>query len=168
MNILGVGGWELVLILLIMLIVAGPKRMARWAFIMGQYVAKFRAMWAETVDVLQKEFDDAGVGIQIPKEPPTRGSINKQASKVLNEFTRPVKESLDKAAAEMGEIKKTTAAATQVANNKLSTGNGAKPTAPKPKPADQSKGEFGTWSGGTAPSSGSADEFGTWSGKQGE
>jgi Sec-independent protein translocase protein TatA len=161
MNILGVGGWELVLIVVIMLIVAGPKRMARWAYVAGTYIAKFRAMWAETVDVLQKEFDDAGVGIQIPKDIPTRGSINKQAAKVVEEFTRPVKETMDKATADIGEIKKATAVTAQAASK---TTNGVKPAAAsanntKNKSDEpKSNSDFGTWSGG------SSGEFGTWSG----
>ncbi len=160
MNILGVGGWELVLIVIIMLVVAGPKRMARWAYIAGTYIAKFRAMWSETVDVLQKEFDQAGVDIQIPKDIPTRNSLNKQATKVFDEFTRPVKETMDQATANVKDIKKTTAVTAQAASKAT---NGAKAPA-KPattaakKPSDKPKGDFGTWSGGTS------SDFGTWSG----
>jgi len=162
MNILGVGGAELVLIVVIMLIVAGPKRMAQWAYIAGTYIAKFRAMWAETVDVLQQEFDQAGVDIKIPKDIPTRGSINKQATKVIEEFTRPVKETMDKATADVGAIKKSTAVTAQ-AVTKATNGAKAPTTASKSTPTmtpkkDQPKGDFGTWSGGTN------SDFGTWSG----
>ena len=74
MNILGVGAAELVAVLLIMLVFAGPKRMIHWSYVLGQHVAKFRKIWSETVDLVQKEFDDAGVDIKLPKEPPTRKS----------------------------------------------------------------------------------------------
>jgi Sec-independent protein translocase protein TatA len=157
MNILGIGELELVLIVIIMLIFAGPKRMARWAYIAGQYIAKFRAMWSETVDVLQKEFDDAGVDIKIPKQVPTRGSINRQANKVMSEFTRPVKETMDKAAAEVSDIKKATTITAPAAMKTTNGAKSAKPAAQKPA-GDQAKGDFGSWSGGKN------TDFGTWSG----
>ena len=78
MNILGVGAAELVAVLLIMLVFAGPKRMIHWSYVLGQHVAKFRKIWSETVDLVQKEFDEAGVDIKLPKEPPTRKSVNQQ------------------------------------------------------------------------------------------
>jgi Sec-independent protein secretion pathway components len=81
MNILGIGGPELILILLIMLIVAGPKRMIAWAYTLGKYIARFRRMWEETVDVLQKEFDEAGVDIKVPRELPTRANLTDRLAK---------------------------------------------------------------------------------------
>ncbi len=39
MNLLGVGVPELVVIFVIMLVFAGPKRMVRWAYVLGQYTA---------------------------------------------------------------------------------------------------------------------------------
>jgi Sec-independent protein translocase protein TatA len=161
-NILGVGGWELLAILLIMLIVAGPKRMIHWSYILGQYVSKFRAMWSETVDVIQKEFDDAGVGIQLPKDVPTRGSLNKQAGKALESITRPVKETMDKTATEVNQIKNATAVTAKTAST-VASGNGhaAKPKTPRPpKPKQSNENSFGTWSGENK-----NPDFGTWSGK---
>ena len=111
MNILGVGGSELIIIFVIMLLIAGPKRMIKWAYIMGQYVAKFRQMWAETVDVLQHEFDEAGVDIKVPRELPTRGSLNKQAAQALGSVTAPVKETLDQVNENVSTIKETTSSA---------------------------------------------------------
>lgn len=102
MNIFGVGGPELIAILIIMLVIAGPKRMIHWSYLLGQYVAKFRVIWSQTVDLVQKEFDDAGVGIQLPKTPPSRGSMNKAISEAIKPVTQPVQESID-------EIKKDTA-----------------------------------------------------------
>jgi Sec-independent protein translocase protein TatA len=168
MNILGVGGWELLAILLIMLMVAGPKRMIHWAYILGQYVAKFRAMWSETVDVIQKEFDDAGVGIQLPKDIPTRGNLNQQIGKAMESVTRPVKDTMDKATTEVNQIKSTTAVAAKTANSAVkSNGAAAKPKpaasappAAKPKPVNGTAPSFGTWSG----QSSNKPDFGTWSG----
>lgn len=102
MNIFGVGGPELIAILIIMLVIAGPKRMIHWSYLLGQYVAKFRVIWSQTVDLVQKEFDDAGVGIQLPKTPPSRSSMNKAISEAIKPVTQPVQESID-------EIKKDTA-----------------------------------------------------------
>ena len=35
MNVLGVGGWELLVVLLVMMVVAGPKRMILWSGVLG-------------------------------------------------------------------------------------------------------------------------------------
>jgi Sec-independent protein translocase protein TatA len=86
MEIFGVGGAELVAILIIMLIVAGPKRMIQWAYVLGQYVAKFRSMWSDVMDGVQKELDAAGMDVQFPKTMPTRAEFNKG----INTFTNPV------------------------------------------------------------------------------
>lgn len=86
MEIFGVGGAELVAILIIMLIVAGPKRMIQWAYVLGQYVAKFRSIWSEVMDGVQKELDAAGMDVQLPKTMPTRAGFNKG----INTFTNPV------------------------------------------------------------------------------
>lgn len=193
MNILGIGGWELLAILLIMLLVAGPKRMIHWAYILGQYVAKFRTMWSETVDVIQKEFDDAGVGIQIPKDIPTRGTLNQQIAKTMESVTRPVKETMDKATTEVNQIKTTTAAAASTANSAVKSNGAAikekpitttKPTTttkpatttkpititkpktaspPKPQSSAGNSPSFGTWSGAQ---NNDKPDFGTWSGKK--
>ena len=63
MEILGIGGAEFIAIFIIMLVVAGPKRMIQWAYVMGKYTAKIRAMWAESMTYLQKEFDAAGLDV---------------------------------------------------------------------------------------------------------
>jgi Sec-independent protein translocase protein TatA len=68
MDILGIGGWELAAIFIIMLVVAGPKRMLQWSYILGKHVARLRQMWSETAAVLQKEFDDAGLDVKVPQQ----------------------------------------------------------------------------------------------------
>lgn len=163
MNILGIGGAEFVLIFVIMLIVAGPKRMIAWSYTLGKYVAKFRRMWEETVDVLQKEFDEAGVDIKVPRELPTRANLNQQAGKALSNVTRPVQNVLDEVGSELKDVRETTAATTRKATETVS-GNGAPRPAPAPRPsvapppAKPTGDSFGTWS---RPDD---DEgFGTWS-----
>jgi Sec-independent protein translocase protein TatA len=74
MNVFGIGPTELGIILLIMLIVAGPKRMARWAYVMGIYIGKMRDMWQETSTVIKKELAEAGI------EPEVLDSLGKAAN----------------------------------------------------------------------------------------
>jgi Sec-independent protein translocase protein TatA len=86
MNILGIGPAELIVILVIMFVVAGPKRMVAWAYILGQYVAKFRAYFDETMSAVRKEFEDAQ--IDLPKDmsikPGRRFDILQEANKLIN------------------------------------------------------------------------------------
>ena len=103
MELLGIGTTELIAILVIMLVVAGPKRMIRWAYILGQYTAKLRRMWAETMAVVQKEFDAAGMDITVPKSIPTRGTLVSQMNNALSGITRPVQEVLDEAKTDVYE-----------------------------------------------------------------
>lgn len=95
MNIFGVGGAELVLIIIIMLVVAGPKRMIRWAYTIGQYVGKFRILWEQMIDVLQDEADAAGLDIKIPKEIPTRRSLAKTATELIKPYAETLEKSVD-------------------------------------------------------------------------
>ena len=124
MNVLGVGGSELLIVLLIMLVIAGPKRMIHWSYVLGQHLSKFRRMWSETVDIVQKEFDEAGVGIQLPKDVPTRGSLNKQAGKLMSGVTAPVQETLDEVNTELGNIKTNTKETAKTANSVVRGSNG--------------------------------------------
>lgn len=88
MEIFGVGGGEVVAILVIMLVVAGPKRMVQWAYVLGQYVSKARAMWDGVMAGVQKEIDDAGLDMQLPKTMPTRANLNSLTN--LSKLTNPV------------------------------------------------------------------------------
>src|SRR5688572_18451958 len=101
MELFGIGTTELIAILLIMLVVAGPKRMIQWAYILGQYTAKLRAMWAETMAVMQKEFDQAGVDVTLPKSIPDRNSLVNQMNKALSGVTKPVQNVLDEVKTEV-------------------------------------------------------------------
>lgn len=177
MDILGIGGWELVAILLIMLIVAGPKRMISWSYTLGKYVAQLRKMWAETAQVIQKEFDDAGVDVQVPKNIPTRGDLNREIGRALTPVTKPFQESLDATKKELDGAKKAVsftvedkpvdanAAEAKAADAKPALPAAKQPVvppAPKPKPAPVPKASTGETP--TASSNGhSAPDFGTWS-----
>lgn len=175
MNILGVGAWELVAILLIMLVFAGPKRMIHWSYVLGQHVAKFRKIWSETVDMVQKEFDEAGVDIKLPKEPPTRKSLNSAVTDAVKPMTKPVQDSLDEVKKDLDTVKEvsdTLNNKTKVAAAKAAK-DAAKPRLPQPsKPAPVAKpaaapepAPMGTWSGPdpAASTNGKAADLGAWS-----
>lgn len=168
MDILGIGGWELVAILIIMLVVAGPKRMIQWSYTLGKYVATLRRMWAETASMLQKEFDEAGVDVKVPTKPITRGSIkrevSREVSRAFGDVTKPVQETLDEVKGELEPVKQslnvprtlnkpvtntsTPAAAAKeqqppAESQPVETQNGR----PQEKPAERA--DFGTWGGST-------------------
>jgi Sec-independent protein translocase protein TatA len=87
MELFGVGAWEVVAILIIMLIVAGPKRMIGWAYQLGVYTRKFRAMFSETMAQINKEVEASGVDVRkdladLPRIP-TRFDIVNEASKII-------------------------------------------------------------------------------------
>ncbi|MBN2471187.1 MAG: hypothetical protein JXN59_10720 [Anaerolineae bacterium] len=101
MNIFGIGPTELVLVLLIMLMVAGPKRMARWAYVMGVYAGKLRDMWSETSEVLKKELAEAGIEPEMVDSfgkmanPKTRRTaVSGQLDKLVGDMKKPIEESL--------------------------------------------------------------------------
>lgn len=170
MNIFGVGGAELVLILLIMLVVAGPKRMIHWAYILGQYVGKFRAMWSEVVDVVQKEFDEAGVDVKLPKEPPTRQNINQWAASSLKPISKPIEstwQSIDQDLKADLEGRPPAKPVQPPVAKAPSAGKGV--AAAKTAAADKASvnGSLGTWGGANKASTSDApaakDSLGTWS-----
>ena len=92
MNIIGVGTSELLLVLVIMMVVAGPKRMIIWANLLGQYWVKLRRIWSEMVKEIQKELDDAGVDVKLPKTPPTRTQMDKWAQAAMKSVSEPLQE----------------------------------------------------------------------------
>lgn len=95
MNIFGVGEVELVLIVLIALIVAGPKRMIQWMYVLGRWTARLRTMWTEASSMIQKEIDDAGLDVQVPKDLPNRNNLRQMTYKALKPFADPVKDAVD-------------------------------------------------------------------------
>jgi Sec-independent protein translocase protein TatA len=138
MNILGIGGWEFVAIMLIALVIAGPKRMIRWAYYLGLYMGKLRIMWAETMSVIQREFDEAGVDLKLPKEPPTRHSINRMAQQAFQPFTSEIQKAVDEVEAEAKRVNEALAAP--------STNGSATQDQDADKPSQDPGGDFGTWS----------------------
>lgn len=193
MNIFGVGGAELVAILVIMLVFAGPKRMIHWSYVLGQYVAKFRVIWSQTVDLVQKEFDEAGVDIKLPKEPPTRQNLNRSLSEAVKPMTKPLQESIDEVKKDVDTFKDVSdslndktkktpavssaagtadASAREAKASKPSDSSKAAPVIPQANakgPVEATPANMGTWSGdGAARASeptanGKTVDLGTWS-----
>lgn len=87
MNILGIGIPEIIVIFIIMLVVAGPKRMIEWAYHIGRYTAKIRAMYQETMEAFQKELNASGLD-DVTKDLSNLRSnsfdIVSEASKIIN------------------------------------------------------------------------------------
>lgn len=104
MNILGVGSSELLLILVIMMVVAGPKRMIVWANLLGQYWVKLRRIWSQLAREIQKELDDAGLDVKVPKNIPTRMQVDKWAQASMKSLTEPLKEDGDELRTELDYI----------------------------------------------------------------
>jgi Sec-independent protein translocase protein TatA len=153
MEFFGVGGMELLAILLIALIVAGPKRMIAWSYTLGRWAAQARRMWSETAALLQKELDDAGVDIKVPTEPPTRQSLNNEVRRLTSPVTKPLEDSLKSVRSELNDVRKA-ADLREAMTPKAGSSNGS-PAAPEPKTAPPgsdradapSQGGYGTWSG---------------------
>jgi Sec-independent protein translocase protein TatA len=152
-NIFGIGGAELIIIILIMLVVAGPKRMILWAYIIGQYVGKLRKMWEEVVDVMQQEVDAAGLDIDIPKELPTRQNIAKAVTQAVKPYTDTVQKELEEAQKPIQEtldetndlLKQTQKEASEVVEVK-SMSQTSKPVEALEKQTNDNANEFGAWS----------------------
>lgn len=135
MDILGIGGWELVAIFIIMLVVAGPKRMIQWSYTLGKYVAMLRKMWAETAQMLQKEFDEAGLDVKVPKDIPTRGDLNREIGRALTPVTKPLQDTLESTKGELNTAKQSMSFNLKPSETAKTPATGdSKPAAAKPAP----------------------------------
>lgn len=172
MEILGIGGLEIAAILIIMLVVAGPKRMAQWSYTLGKYIAVLRDMWSQAADQFQRELNDAGVDVEVPKTLPTRASLNRDITRAVSKVAAPVRDPLnalkEDLKADVGSVREAadsirpTVPAKAVPSNPViaamaknaaakrdaaaaTNGNGAARPEDAPPPAAPSA--FGTWSG---------------------
>jgi len=182
MNIFGVGTWEILLILIIALIVAGPKRMLQWAYLLGRVVAQLRVMWGQAMDAVQSELDQAGVDVKVPKD-----MSRKELGRSFGEFAKPWTEEVKRAEQEYrdsisaveSEIKAVGDDAKKEVNEvdkevKALDKDVKKATRTNPKPRDnavtradpRSATRNGTASNGGGSTNGAAagGAFGTWSG----
>ncbi len=62
------GGWELLLILALVLILFGPKRLPEIAEAMGKSIRKFKSATQSATDEVKREIDD--VSRELKDEPP--------------------------------------------------------------------------------------------------
>lgn len=154
MNIFGIGGAELVLIIIIMLVVAGPQRMIRWMYVLGRYVAVLQRMWSETAATLQKEFDDAGVDIKVPEKMPTRGDLTRTFTSAMAPVTKPLEEVGKEIQSDMDNVRKATTVTPPSRTIKPHTPKQRTPApatttngAANPTPENDTP-SFGTWSDG--------------------
>lgn len=160
MNIFGVGTAEFVLILLIMLIVAGPKRMVRWAYTVGLWLGKLRGLWSQVVDAMEKEMREAGYDVDLPRDLPTRQNITQIATKALKPYTDEFQKEAQTVTA---PLKATTTAADKLIKDGLKNKpeSAPAPIVPKVEP-------LGTWSQSVENATphntaDAAHQFGAWS-----
>ncbi len=143
MNILGIGPAELLIILVLMLMVAGPKRMIQWAYIFGVYMGKLRVMWQETSAVIRRELEAAGLEPEIVDslsefvDPRTRKTAAaSRLDKLVGDMKKPLEEplrSIDETVKQATEVSplvpKQPAAGTSSAEGNGASGQ-ARPTPP--------------------------------------
>lgn len=94
MSILGMGIWEMLIIVVITLIVAGPQRMLRWAYLTGRFFGQVRIMWSRIMDSMQDEFDRSGIDVKLPKDITDRRGMRKFASDALRPLREPMNEAM--------------------------------------------------------------------------
>ncbi len=96
MNILGVGPAELIIIFVLLLLVAGPKRMIQWAYIAGRYWAQIRAQLQEAASVFQKELEQAGIDPEVVKtaQKMTRRGAQNPITQAVETLTKPVADAM--------------------------------------------------------------------------
>jgi Sec-independent protein translocase protein TatA len=148
MNIFGVGSAEFVLILIIAMIVAGPKRLIEWSYIAGRYIGQLKVLWGQMVESLQQDLNEAGVDIKLPKELPNRSNVHKIAGEALRPLAGPMQQAMKDYEA---EVKKLDDGIKELADEakveaSLPSLDGEESTG---KP--QTKTDFGTWSGAATP-----------------
>ncbi|MCU0481707.1 MAG: hypothetical protein MUE54_10930 [Anaerolineae bacterium] len=151
MEIFGVGGVELLLIIVIAMVVAGPKRVVQWAYHAGKFFARVRKIWGEMMMVIQKEMNDAGMNVELPKTPPTRQNISqatrnlmKPYMKELDEAQKDIERNLDEVQREMA-IKENVKLSGQIKQN-ASAPQPIEPPQNGYTPPAESLTTFGTWS----------------------
>lgn len=147
MEILGVGGGELIVILLIALVVAGPQRMIRWSYVLGTYASKLRSAWSNAAAALQREFDEAGVDIQVPKDIPTRQNISKEINRAVAPYVQQIREPISTLNQEISTVKSTLQPAPK--DDSIALVN--KPASP-PDQLPKAPSDFGTWSASSSES----------------
>lgn len=148
MNILGIGPVEFVLIFIIAMVFAGPKRMLQWAYLMGKYTSNLRRMWAEMMRGLQQEIDAAGVDLRLPQDIPTRADFNRMIDSAVKPVKEPMQATMDELKAEEKRLRDAaTIDSVKLTLNGNTTARPPTQAAPATPKADPPASGFGTWSG---------------------
>jgi len=58
MDIFGVGGWELALVVVLAVVIFGPERIARHAYQVGRWARQFSAIWQEATTALREQLTE--------------------------------------------------------------------------------------------------------------
>ena len=154
MNILGVGIPELMIVMLIMLIVAGPKRMIQWAYVFGQYTAKLRAMWQETSIMLRKELEGAGIEPEVVDtlsqfaNPRSRNTaFSNQLDKLVGDMKKPLEDTLQPVNDTLKEVSKATTLAPKqpTAKTEDTTAASVEPPIESTSDSEESSGPYNAW-----------------------
>lgn len=150
MELFGVGGVEFLLIIVIAMVVAGPKRVVQWAYYAGKFFARVRKIWGEMMMVIQKEINAAGIDVELPKTPPTRQSISQTTRDLLKPYTKELDEAQKDIERNLENVQREMAIKENV---KLSGQIKQNVTPPTPQnsntPPSESPTTFGTWSTAT-------------------
>ncbi len=151
MNIFGIGPTELLIVFLLMLMVAGPKRMVRWAYVLGVYMGKFRAMWEDASNMIKKELAEAGIEPEVvdlvgkAANPRTRQqAVSSQFDRLVSEMKKPVEESLKPVQETVNELGPTPLEPRQ-SGVPLSPAAGDGATAPQDEQPRASQGDSGRY-----------------------
>ncbi len=151
MSLFGVGILELILVLMIALVVAGPKRLLHWAYLSGRFIAQMRTMWGKVVEAMQNEFDESGVDFKLPKDPTNRQEMQRFRQDVLRPLREPIHQAMrdyeEEQRAIKGEIQASAQPATpaQAYTPPQDTAKNATDT-PQSPPSKNGRTDYGTWS----------------------
>ena len=63
-NILGIGLPQIAIVVVLSLVLFGPKQMLQYAYQAGRFLAKARAMWEEAARNMQQEMQNSGVDLK--------------------------------------------------------------------------------------------------------
>ena len=148
MNILGIGSTELLIVLVIMMVVAGPKRMIMWANLLGQYWVKVRRVWSQITSEIQSELNEAGLDVKIPENPPTRMQMDKWAQASMKSLTKPLQEDGEDLKKELDYIyKKAELPKLEETNEEIKEDTVSPSEDDAETETTEVKSDYGTWSG---------------------
>ncbi len=149
MNIMGMGIPELLVILLIAMIVAGPKRLMQWAYISGRFMGQMRVMWGQMMSSIQREFDDAGLDIKMPKDPLNRSQVQQFTRDALRPLSDPMRQAMHDYEREARALEKEIREADKLDVEEVTDDSAEIKKAASPPPPAQKPKSFGTWGGTT-------------------